>query len=190
MIIIGITGTIGAGKGTIVEYLIQRYQFSHFSVRQYLTNILMQKKIEVNRDTMTVLANGLRQEHKSPSFIIEELYHLAHTSGKNCIIESIRTVGEIHCLREIGNFFLLAIDAPQAIRYQRIGLRKSATDLIDFDTFVQNENREMENSDENKQNIAGCLRLADYVLSNDGPLESLHLQIDGIIQKILENGTN
>ena len=31
MLIIGITGTIGAGKGTIVKYLIDKYKFKHFS---------------------------------------------------------------------------------------------------------------------------------------------------------------
>ena len=36
MIIIGITGTLGAGKGTIVAYLIETRQFMHYSVRRYL----------------------------------------------------------------------------------------------------------------------------------------------------------
>jgi dephospho-CoA kinase len=187
MIIIGITGTLGAGKGTIVEYLMHKYQFAHFSVRNYLTDILKQKNTPVNRDTMTELANGLRKEHHSPSFIIEELYRLAVLSNQNCIIESIRTVGEVQKLREIGNFFLLAIDADKKIRYERIHQRNSETDTIDFDTFVANENREMENSDEHKQNIKGCIELADYVLTNNGGLPELHDQIDHIIKKILHH---
>ena len=36
MIIIGITGTLGAGKGTIVDYLVQEKGFKHYSVRNYL----------------------------------------------------------------------------------------------------------------------------------------------------------
>ena len=36
MIVIGITGTIGAGKGTIVEYLVEKKGFLHFSVREFL----------------------------------------------------------------------------------------------------------------------------------------------------------
>ena len=32
MIIIGITGTLGAGKGTIVEYLIKNKNFFHFNI--------------------------------------------------------------------------------------------------------------------------------------------------------------
>ena len=33
MIIIGITGTLGAGKGTIVDYLVKQKGFVHYSVR-------------------------------------------------------------------------------------------------------------------------------------------------------------
>ena len=38
MITIGITGTLGAGKGTIVEYLQKEKGFSHYSVRAFLTD--------------------------------------------------------------------------------------------------------------------------------------------------------
>ena len=36
MIIIGITGTLGAGKGTIVDYLVKEEGFDHYSVRGFL----------------------------------------------------------------------------------------------------------------------------------------------------------
>jgi len=35
--IIGITGTLGAGKGTIVEILKKKW-FGHYSVREFLKN--------------------------------------------------------------------------------------------------------------------------------------------------------
>ena len=36
MLIIGITGTLGAGKGTVVEYLVEKKGFDHYSVRAFL----------------------------------------------------------------------------------------------------------------------------------------------------------
>ena len=36
MLIIGITGTNGAGKGTVVEILEQKHNFRHLSVREFL----------------------------------------------------------------------------------------------------------------------------------------------------------
>jgi dephospho-CoA kinase len=42
--IIGITGTLGAGKGKIVEFLKEK-GFEHYSVREYLTQEIKKKRI-------------------------------------------------------------------------------------------------------------------------------------------------
>ena len=180
MKIIGITGTLGAGKGTIVDYLTTHHGFKHFSVRGYLIKIINQKGMEVNRDSMVAIANELRATN-SPSFIAEELFKEAMESGQNCIIESIRTLGEVNALKAKGNFSLFAVDANRKLRYERIVERASETDRISFDTFVENEEREMNSIDPNKQNIAACMILADYTFTNDGSLEKLYKDIDLVL---------
>ncbi len=184
MIIIGITGTLGAGKGTIVDYLVKEKGFIHYSVRGFLIEEIKKQKMEVNRESMVVVANQLRASN-SPSYIIDQLYIQAAEKGKNCVIESIRTEGEINSLREKENFYLLAVDADQAIRYERIKIRKSSTDDVSFETFKQNEHREFESTDPNKQNLKRCIELADFVLKNDGDLTQLYDQIEQIMIKIL-----
>ena len=183
MQIIGITGTIGAGKGTIVDYLIQQYGFRHYSVRGYLTEEIKHRQLPVNRDSMVVVANDLRANH-CPSFIIDELYQESLQEGKNAIIESIRTPGEVDSLRQKGDFVLLAIDAKPEIRYERIVSRNSETDQISFQTFLENEQREMETEDPNKQNLSVCIQRADYVLVNDGDFEALYQQIKQIMNDL------
>ncbi len=177
MLIIGITGTLGAGKGTIVDYLVKKKGFAHFSVRQYLIDVMQQKGLEVNRDNMVVTANELRAKH-SPSFIIEELYARALQQNKNAVIESIRTPGEIDFLKKQGNFLLLAVDADPGIRYERIKLRQSDTDHIDFKTFLENEQREMTTTDPNNQNLRACIERADIKLINNGTREELYWQLE------------
>lgn len=187
MIIIGITGTLGAGKGTIVNYLVHKYNFLHFSVRKLLTEILISKGISPNRDEFTILANTLRAQNNSPSFLIEELYKNALKSGKNAIIESIRNVGEIENLKKIGKFYLIAVDASISKRYERIILRKSETDSIDFETFKQNEAREFTSTDPHKQNLSACIALADFVINNNESNLDLENEIDKIMKIIMED---
>ncbi len=183
MKIIGITGTLGAGKGTIVEYLTTHHGFKHFSVREYLIKVINAEGKTVNRDSMVQTANQLRAKN-GPSFIAEELLREAQQSGANCIIESIRTVGEVNALTSKGNFFLFSVDTDRKIRYERILLRGSETDMVSFETFSENEEREMTSNDPNKQNLSECMKLADYHFTNNGTFDDLYQQIDSVIETL------
>jgi dephospho-CoA kinase len=187
MLIIGITGTLGAGKGTIVDYLINEKQFKHFSVRSFLTEEIERRGLEVNRDTMTIVGNELRAKN-SPSYNVDCLFERALKSGGNCIIESIRTPGEIDSLKKKGQFILFAVDADPLVRYDRIVVRNSETDKISYETFIQNEKREMNSDDPNKQNIYACIKQADYLFNNDGTVADLILQVETALKKIDNHG--
>jgi dephospho-CoA kinase len=182
MIIIGITGTLGAGKGTIVDYL-EGKGFEHYSSRKLIVEEVERRGMPVSRDSMTIVANDLRATH-SPSYIVETLYEKAARAGKNAIIESIRTEGEVAALRKRGDFYLLAIDADPKTRYQRIVARGNETDHISYEKFLEDEAREMRSTDPTKQNISRCIELADFHLANDGTVEELHRQINAVLAEI------
>lgn len=183
MMIIGITGTLGAGKGTVVEYLTEHKGFDHYSVRAYLLEEIRRRGLPENRDSMVTVANGLRAEH-GPAYVTDQLYYRAAERGRNCIIESIRTPGEIASLREKGDFILLAVDADPSVRYERIVLRGSETDHISFETFLANEQREMTASDPNRQNLRVCIGQADHLLTNNGTREELFRQVEAVLGRI------
>jgi dephospho-CoA kinase len=173
--IIGITGTLGAGKGTVVDYFVNNHGFRHFSVRKFLSDKLVELGLPVDRGNLVDLGNRLRAENH-PAYVVEQLCLLAKVSGGNCVIESIRTPGEVKFLKRFG-FYLLAVDADVRKRYDRVVGRGSETDRISFDEFLADEKREMSSSDPNKQNIGECIRLADMIFYNDGSVDGLYGQL-------------
>ena len=178
--IIGLTGTLGAGKGAVVAFLTQNCGFLHFSVRDHLTTLIERRGMPVNRESMVVIANELREKH-SPSYLAEALLQEARATGvENFIIESIRTEGEVVALRALASdcFKLFAVDAPAELRYERIRKRSSATDDVSLEEFIANEQREMHSNDPTKQNLSRCIELADATFTNCGTLEQLHAQIE------------
>jgi dephospho-CoA kinase len=176
MQIIGITGTNSAGKGTVVE-IYNEYGFKHFSVREYLSEELERRGIEVDRNQLRELANSIRSTH-GPGYIVKELYKRAREIDKPSVIESIRCIGEVEKLREFPNFQLIGVDADPLIRYKRSQLRGSKTDRVSFDEFIRQEQLEMDSEDKGKQNLKGCIELADIVFINNGTIEDLKEKIE------------
>lgn len=184
MIVIGITGTIGAGKGTVAAYLTDKYGFKSYSVRDFLIEEIKQRGLPVNRDSMTEIANDLRATH-GPGYIVNELYKRAQQNSTNAIIESVRTTGEVDTLEKNPGFHLLAVDANPEMRYERITTRHSSTDNVSFQQFIDDEKRELESTDPGKQNLLGCIKRANFVIANNGSLNELHAQVDDMITNII-----
>lgn len=181
--ILGITGTFGAGKGTIVDYLVKNKNFKHFSMGDYIAEQVKKDGKQVTRDSLMEKGNKLRAEH-GPSFIAQELYKLAQKSGANCIIESLRTPAEVQILKGKGEFYLLAVDADPKLRYQRIKKRNSDKDNVTFDEFTKGELAEMHSDDPAKQNISKCIAMANFSLTNNGTFEELYKQVDNVLNEI------
>lgn len=176
--IVGLTGTIGAGKGAAVDYLKQK-GFKHFAARDFITAEIERRGLPVDRDSMTAVSNEMRRAHGA-SYIIRSLLETAEREGGDAVIESVRVPAEAALLKSRGAV-LIAIDADQKLRYGRIAGRGLSTDHIDFETFVAQEAREMENADPEKQNLSAVIKTADYTVRNEGSLEELRVQIDQLL---------
>lgn len=182
--ILGVTGTIGAGKGTVVEYLQREKGFAHYSVRDFLVEELGRRGMPLNRDTMREVGNEIRATHAS-AYIIEQLYERAAGRQAPALIESVRALGEARFLKGKGAL-LVAVDADRRIRFDRVKARGSSTDDIDFDTFVSHEELELASTDAAGQNLIGVMQMADYRIENDGTLEELHREIGMMLGQLHE----
>jgi dephospho-CoA kinase len=192
MIIVGITGTPGSGKTEFATYLTKK-GFAHLSARAFLIREASKIHTDLTRERLLSVANKLRKEH-SPSYVIESLFkeaqELSRTKGKNCILESIRTPGEVDYLKseskknQDSTFFLVAIDADREIRYKRIKARNSETDHVSLERFIEDETKEMQAKEPHEANISECIRRADHTIVNNGTIEDLHHKIELFLKRV------
>lgn len=177
--LIGITGTNGAGKGAVVEYLVGVKGFSHYTARTVILEEIQARHLPVTRTNMRMVANDLRKEHGA-AYVIERLYAMAKDDA-NAVIESIRTIGEAEFLKEKGAL-LIAVDADRRRRYERVA-NKEGHDVahMSFEDFCTIEDREMASSEPWDMNVFGVMQLADVRVTNDGTLSELHESVDQVL---------
>lgn len=178
--IIGLTGTHGAGKGEIVNYLVSEKGFKHFSARSLISEEVTKRNLPLSRETLNATVNEMRRLHGG-DWVAKELYQRAERAGGDAVIESLYTLAEVESLRKFNNFVLMAVDANLDVRYQRIQARASATDKISFAEFKAMQERELQNEDPVAQNSGACMAVADYYVHNDETLDGLYAQIDHIL---------
>jgi dephospho-CoA kinase len=178
--IIGIAGSFGAGKGTVVEYLKRAKNFTHYSASGFIVEEIERRGLPVNRDTMTVVANELRAIH-GPSYIIDSLYERAQKFGGDVVIESLRAVAEVRRIKELGGK-VIGVDALPELRFKRAIARNSVKDHVTYEKWLEQEKAESNQSDPHKQNIFGALKEADFIISNNDTIEKLQKAVEEFIK--------
>ncbi len=184
--ILGVTGTNGAGKGVVVDYLVKKHGFTHYSTRAAITEEIVRRGLPVNRDTMNEVATDLRRINV-PHYYSDLFIARAKEEGvTDFIMESVRAVSEVQNIKAHGGF-LLVVDAPEEIRYQRITGRGTETDQVSFEEFQRQEAREMDSEkpgDPSYMDLRSVIRMADATVVNDGTLDELYTQIEVALTKL------
>lgn len=182
MIIIGITGTLGAGKGTIVNYLVKNRGYKHYSVSGFLKDQLLEKKLEINRTNLQDIGNEIRKKFGS-DYITRKLFEKAKKENVDAVIESIRNPKEAEFIKSHDGF-LFAVTADQKTRYQRIKSRGEEKDKVTFTEFKKQEKKELQSKNPHAQNLPKCILLADYKFANNSTIKCLYEKVEKAIDKI------
>ncbi|MDB5195023.1 MAG: hypothetical protein JWO84_207 [Parcubacteria group bacterium] len=181
--ILGITGTNGAGKGAVVDYLVQKKGFTHYSVRDLIIEEVEKRGLELNRINIGETGTDMRRTN-DPAYFTNTFIERAQDAGQeNIIIESIRALAEAENIHRHGGF-MVGVDAPPALRYERITARGTVTDKVSLEEFHEQEDREYRPKDSNdpaQMNVLGVLAASDCTLMNDGTLEELQAKIDTML---------
>ncbi len=185
--ILGITGTNGSGKGAVVDYLVQKKGFTHYSVRDLIIEEVKKRGLELNRINIGNTGTAMRKEY-GPNYFAETFIARAREAGiEDFIIESIRTLSESASLHAHGGF-MVGVDAPLELRYSRIQSRGSVTDQVSLEDFRHQEDIEYspkDPTDPTQMNVLGVLAGADYTLINEGTFEELGEKIDVMLEELM-----
>jgi len=170
--LIGLTGTNGAGKGEVAAFFVEK-GYAYFSLSDVIREELQKKNQEITRDNLIKLGNFMRQQY-SPDILARRV--AKKIKGK-AVIDSIRNPKEVEFFRNQKNFVLLAIDAPQELRFERVKIRGREESVSSLQEFIDKEAEEM-GTERSSQQLMVCMEMADHTIINDGTLEGLRNKLE------------
>ncbi len=173
--LIGLTGTNGAGKGEVANFL-RKKGYAYYSLSDLVRQQLNKERKELSRNNLIKMGNKLRE--KFGADILARLV-VKKIRGK-AVIDSIRNPKEVEYLRQQKNFILVAVDAPAALRFERVKKRGRQESVSTLQEFIQKEAEEMTNNQKGQQ-LQNCMKMADIKIENVGSLENLHQKLEKLV---------
>ncbi len=175
--IIGVTGTDGAGKGTLVDYLVSKKGFAHYSLREEIVKEIRQQGLPETRSQMRLTGNEMRKREGNGVLVVRALADIKEAGIKDAAIESIRALAEAKALKEAGGI-LLAIDADPKVRYERVQARRSSSDQVSFEEFLTQEALERNDPDPHGMQKTAVMKGATHTFFNNGSIDELNTAIE------------
>lgn len=171
---VGLIGTNGAGKSAVCAFL-QENGFVIVSLSDIVRAELRHRQKPETRDIMVATANEMKAKF-GMDVLARRAFHESSEKGTHRIaFDSVRHPDEVRYLRDHGVVFL-GINAPVALRYERVVSRQRASDMIDFDTFKAHDDRE-NLGQSTGQNIFKAFESCRTMIDNSGSLARLHDQV-------------
>lgn len=188
--IIGLTGTLGSGKGTFAKYLEQN-GFKYITISDIVREEARKKDLAIKREVLQNLGNLMREKYGNGYWAKKAIEKI--DIKENWLIDGVRNVGEIEEIKKLPNNIIIGIDAPEDIRLMRVEKRNKfeeegrqpSEDPKDKKSLKKAELRDRGfHEPEHGQQVLKCIDLADFKIINDSSLEEFYKKIDEILKKI------
>jgi dephospho-CoA kinase len=178
--LIGLTGRNASGKSTIVNWFSKK-GLETSSCSDSIRAWLAEQNIEPTRDAL--IEGGRELRRKGGAGILAEML-LEILDGKDAVVDSIRTPGEVEALRKRDDFILIEVRTNTETRWKRLQSRARTGDPLDKETFLKQERAEAEAKDDAGQALNATAELADLVILNDGTEKELLDDLEELYQKL------
>ena len=178
--IVGIAGTLGAGKGTVVDYLKSK-GYRHYSSSGTLKRILTERGLPHDREHMSQLAEELVRMHEG-GVLGMNMAQAEMDGAENVVLEAIHRMSEADFIRSRGGK-IWGIDADPKVRFERTVLARGdgEKDSVTFERFQESIAREEEGKRDVSSNIREVLKTAEVIILNNGTKQELDKEIEAAL---------
>jgi len=172
--IIGLTGSMGCGKGEIVKVL-EKQGFEYITLSAMVREEAKKRGIEEEREKLMEVGNSMRKAEGAGVLGKRALEKIKNSEGKKWVIDGIRNPAEIEAIKEGDDVHIVGVYANKDLLVERILGRGRESDPTKTEEIIKKIERELGVGEpEDGQQVEKCLENTDIVIRNEGTLEELN----------------
>lgn len=176
--IIGLVGEKLAGKDTVANYLVDKYNAAHFRFTHILDAILEELALPISRKNEIEVGLALRKVFGQHVLVNALEQRVRKSLSSYRVVNGIR-MDEMDIVKSWGAK-IIYITAPADIRFARYQTRHEKADdaVMNFQEF-QDQDKEL-----TEVNIPDLGKRADFRIDNVGTLKELDKKIEEVLSQI------
>lgn len=181
MKIIAFTGMPFSGKSEAVK-ITEKMNLPIIRMGDIVWDEVKKRNLELTDKNVGFIANEMRLIKGKDIWAIKTIEKIKIRDKSDIIIiDGVRSLEEINCFKKkLGDdFILIAIKSYDFLRYKRGLNRKREDDCCNTEKIIERDKREK------NWGIESVIYSANFVVDNNGTLDSFHDEIESIIKKII-----
>jgi len=181
-LVLGLTGTIGAGKDVVSEHLKGKYNFKEIGMGDLNREELKATNLPENRENLQAISKERTDKFGQDYWAKKAAQKAKSMKADFVIINGVRRPIDAQTQKkEFGNKFkLILVDADPKIRFERLKSRNRPGDPKTLEEFKKQEAAEHKLFD-----FEGVRKLVDFTLKNEGGFEPLYVEVDKMMKSLL-----
>ena len=183
-LILGVAGTIGAGKDICTDHLKAKHGFVIIEMGDLVREDLKQAGMQESRENLQFLQKKRTDEFGVGYWIRKAIKKVQEIKADYIAINGVRRPVDATLPKKVfdDKFKLLLVDADVQVRYKRLKARKRPGDPKTLAEFKKQEHAEWKLFDFEK-----TMKLADFTIKNEpASMEDFYKSIDELMSKLIK----
>jgi dephospho-CoA kinase len=169
--IIGLTGSMGCGKGEIVN-ILNKMGFEYITLSMMVREEARKRGVPEEREHLMEVGNSMRKAEGAGVLALRAAEKIKSSGHDKWVVDGIRNPAEIDELKKENDVYIFGVHTDKDILVNRILSRNRESDAKEKSEILRKIEREWgKDEPEDGQQVGKCMQKVDFTITNEGALE-------------------